>query len=86
MHVDVLRSPLNNAFAINSEIEGDTLRCGALYLVPQIPDQLIRLAHPSGSVDVELPAELIRRPEPYRAWDINLHIRHEQVRKPPVRS
>lgn len=85
MHVDVLRSPLNNAFAVNCEIEEGSVQCGGLYLCPGIQSRVIRLSHYSGNVDVELPAELLNRSEAFRAWSVTLPLHHEQVRQHPVR-
>lgn len=75
MQVDVLRSPLNNAFAVNCEIEDNTITCGALYLAPRIQTPLMRLAYETVSVDVELPSELLNRPDALRAWSVTFPIR-----------
>ncbi len=75
MQVDVLRSPLNNAFAVNCEVETDTITCGALYLAPRIQGAVMRLADQRVSVDVELPSELLNRSEALRAWSVTLPIR-----------
>jgi len=64
-------------FAVNCQEEGSTLHCGALYLEPLIPNQLIRLAYGDARFEVELPAELINQPDPYRAWQVALPIRDE---------
>jgi hypothetical protein len=77
---------MNNVFAVNCEIDDKTLQCGGLYLLPQVQTQLIRLAHDGVSVDVELPSELLSKPEASRAWAVNLPIRHEQIRQHSVRG
>ena len=64
-------------FAVNCQEEGSTLHCGALYLEPLIPDQLIRLAYEGVRIQVELPPELINNPAPQRAWDVALPIGSE---------
>ena len=85
MQIDVLRSVLNNVFAVNCEVKDSTLHCGALYLFPRIPTAIIRFTHEGGSLDVELPSELLNQAEATRAWSIDLPICHEQVRNPSVR-
>lgn len=80
---DLLSSPDNSVFAINAEVKGSTLHCGALYLDPQIPFDLIRLSDNSATLDIELPEELRHQPQAIRAWNIDLKIRpDEQVQRP----
>jgi hypothetical protein len=64
-------------FAVNCQEEGSTLHCGALYLEPLIPNQLIRLAYEGVRVQVLLPEELVNQSSPYRAWLVTLPINHE---------
>jgi hypothetical protein len=73
-------------FAVNCQEEGSTLHCGALYLEPLIPNQLIRLAYEGVRIQVELPQEFINAPTPYRAWDVELQICDEQVRIASLQS
>ena len=82
MNHDLLIDPINTVFAINCRIEDSKLHCGALYLEPLIQSQSIRLAYGAASMQVELPAELLHQPAPHVAWEVELPVAHEQVRKP----
>jgi hypothetical protein len=86
MQHDILIDPLNTVFAVNCVEEGDTLHCGALYLEPLVQSHRIRLAYDGASLEVELPPELVNQPTPYRAWQVALPIRNEQVRFTALRS
>ena len=78
MHHDLLVEPETSCvYAVNCRVEDSTLHCGALYLEPQIPDQLIRLAYGDARFEVELPTELINQPDPYRGWQVALPLRDE---------
>lgn len=77
MQHEVLSDEACSVYAVNCQVEGSALHCGALYLEPLIPHQFIRLADNRGSVEVELPVDLLNRPEAYRAWTVTLHVRHE---------
>lgn len=81
---DLLVDPAHTVYAVNCRVEGAALHCGALYVEPQIPFQLIRLTHKSASIDIELPEELRDLPTPARAWEVALRIQDEQVLQPPV--
>jgi hypothetical protein len=83
---DILIDPANTVFAVNCRVEGSTLHCGALYVEPSIPFHLIRLAHNSASIDIELPDELRNLLAPAKAWEVALQIHDEQVRQPSVLS
>jgi hypothetical protein len=74
---DILVDPAHTVFAINCKIEGSTLHCGALYVEPLNPFQLIRLTHLGVSLDVQLPDEAINQTAPTRAWSIALPITNE---------
>lgn len=78
---DLLTDPFQSVYAVNCRIEGDTLHCGALYVEPQNPFQLIRLSDNSASLDVELPDDLVNQSSLKKGWDVKLHIAsiHEQV-------
>ena len=66
---DLLRNPVNFCWAVNCLVEEDSVRIGALYLEPNVPDQFIRLESGSDIFDVVLPAEFLKRSEPLRAWN-----------------
>ena len=77
MSHDLLMDPECTVFAVNCELEDSTLHCGALYLEPLIPSQLIRLTHNGATLEVEIPPELVNQPVPYRAWNVELPLRNE---------
>ena len=80
MQYDLLTDTIQTTYAVNCRVEGTTLHCGALYLEPQIPFESIRLAHKTGSLEVQLPAELRHQAQAILAWDISLSVtKHEQV-------
>lgn len=80
MYHDLLIDPVCTVFAVNCRVEGSTLHCGALYLEPLIPYKSIRLAYAGATLDVQLPLDLLNQPAPYRAWNVELSLSHEQVR------
>ena len=73
-HYDLLRNPVNFAWAVNCYVEEDSVRIGALYLEPQIPTDIIRLAHNGQHVDVLIPDEYLNKVESMRAWNVDLPI------------
>lgn len=80
---DLLIDPFQSVYAVDCRIEGDTLHCGALYVEPRNPFQLIRLADNVASVDVSLPPELVDQPTLQKGWNVKLSIvnAHEQVQR-----
>lgn len=86
MQHDLLKDPINTVFAVNCEVEGSTLHCGALYLEPLVQSQFIRLASKTATLDVLIPHELVNKPTPFKAWDVELKIRNEQVQRPPLQA
>lgn len=74
MQIDLLVDESNLVYAINCQVEGSALHCGALYLEPSIPHQLIRLAYETGSIQVELPPELVNQPSAFKAWEVKLRL------------
>lgn len=81
---ELLKDPFGAIYAVNCKVEGTTLHCGAIYVEPQNPFELIRLSDNSASLDVTLPAELVNQPTLKKGWDIQLPINaiHEQVQHP----
>lgn len=77
MQHDLLIDEACQVYAVNCQVEDSALQCGALYLEPQIPTQFIRLAYDGGSIQVELPLELVGQPGAFRAWHVELPIRDE---------
>ena len=72
MQHDLLMDAAHMVFAVNCQVQGDSLHCGALYLEPLVPFKSIRLAYETASVMVELPDELVNQTEPFRSWAIEL--------------
>lgn len=71
---DLLRNPVNFAWAVNCSVEEDSVHIGALYLEPQIPDPNIRLAYNDRYIDVTIPDEYVNKTESLRAWNVELPI------------
>lgn len=78
---ELLTDAFNSIYAVNCRVEGTTLHCGALYVEPRNPFQVIRLSDNHASLDVSLPDELVDQPTLKKGWNINLQIitTHEQV-------
>lgn len=74
MNLSVLRSILNNVYAVDCELTEDALICGGLYLDPRIMTAVIRLANQEATLDVELPEELLNRPDPICSWAVTLNL------------
>lgn len=74
MQYDLLTDAFHTVFAVNCQIEGATLHCGALYLEPLILDKDIRLAYGDASLQVELPVELLKQSLPQKAWQVPLRL------------
>lgn len=53
-------------------VEDDSVRIGALYLEPNVPDSNIRLESGNNVVDVVLPEEFLRQGKAQRAWNVQL--------------
>lgn len=72
MFYKLLQDPASSVFAVNCSPENGELRCGALYVAPNNPFSVIRLADNSARFDVELPPELLNSPQAISAWDVAL--------------
>lgn len=79
-HYDLLRNPINSMWAINCLVEEDTVRIGALYLEPGLPNNQVRLSHDDESIMVTVPDEYLRRTEALRAWNVELPFVNESAR------
>ena len=77
MHVDLLTNPINCAFAVNVELSEEEATCGALYITRDLPGPEIPMFSGEYSVTLVVPEELVKRPEPFRAWNIKLQIKDE---------
>jgi hypothetical protein len=80
---ELLIDPFKTIYAVNCKVEGTTLHCGAIYVEPRNPFQVIRLSDNSASLDLTLPEELIDQPTLRKGWDITLPIKqtHEQIQR-----
>lgn len=72
MQYDLLLNPGRFAWAVNCIVEESSVRIGALYLEPNVPDPNIRLTHNDAYFDVVLPEEFLRVTDAQRAWNIEL--------------
>ena len=76
-HYDLLRNPINLMWAVNCTMTQDSVRIGALYIEPDIPEENIRLESGSDKIDVVIPEEFLRQSTALRAWNVELPIKHE---------
>ena len=72
MQFDLMLNPGRFAWAVNVNVEDDSVRIGALYLEPNVPDSNIRLESGNEAVDVVLPEEFLRQGKAQRAWNVEL--------------
>ena len=72
MQFDLMLNPGRFAWAVNVSVEDDSVRIGALYLEPNVPDSNIRLESGNDVCDVVLPDEYLRQPNALRAWNVDL--------------
>lgn len=75
----LLKDPAATVFAVNcNPTEDGELLCGALYVMPNNPFAVIRLADSSARFDVELPPELVNSAQAISAWDVTLPLALEK--------
>jgi len=75
----LLTDPASTVFAVNcSTLDNGDLLCGAIYVMPNNPFAVIRLADSGARFDVELPPELVNSSQAITAWDITLSLATEQ--------
>ena len=72
--IDLLVDPANTVFAVHCEPKDKEITIGALYVSPNNPFTLIRLADSAARFDVELPPELVGSDQYIAAWNITLPI------------
>ena len=70
--IDLLVDPANTVYAINCTPTEGEISVGALYVSPNNPFGLIRLAHSDARFDVELPPELVGSDQFIAVWNITL--------------
>ena len=75
MHCDVLTNAINCGWAINCEITEEAVTIGAFYLESDMPGRELPLQNGSVKVTLLLPEELVKNPEPFRAWNITLPVK-----------
>jgi hypothetical protein len=73
---ELLLDPICTIFAIDCTCTSDFLHVGAMYIEPLIQSQTVHLSSGDATLAVSLPPELLHRPTPTRAWDVELPIRH----------
>ena len=78
MHIDLLTNPVNFGWAINCEVEPTSVKIGGLYLEALVPGNELPLESGSVKLTVLLPEELVKVPEPFRAWNVTLPIKEEK--------
>jgi hypothetical protein len=72
---DLLLDPFRRVFAVACKLKGDRLEFGALYLEPEVPFEIIRLADKNLPImDVRLPDEVRNQTDPIKIWDSHLEI------------
>jgi hypothetical protein len=72
MH-ELLTDPFGSIYAVNCTLPEDgTLLCGALYIEPENPFTVIRLADNALILDVTLPPECVNNGSAITAWDVTL--------------
>ncbi len=78
MHCDLLTNPINCGWAVNCEVEADQVTIGGFYLERDMPGRELPMQSGSVKVTLLLPEELIKQPEPFRAWNITLPVKEEE--------
>ena len=78
MHYDLLTNPINCGWAINCEVTPEDVTIGGFYLEPDMPGTELPLESGSVKLTLLLPEELVRQPEPFRAWNIKLPIKTKE--------
>jgi hypothetical protein len=74
---ELLLDPICTIFAIDCTINSTSIHVGALYVEPLIQSEIVQLADGDAKLSVSLPFDLLHRPTPTRAWDIELPIHHD---------
>ena len=78
MHIDLLTNPVNFGWAINCEVDATSVKIGGFYLEANVPGKELPLESGSVRLTVLIPEDLIKIPEPFRAWNITLPIKEEK--------
>ena len=78
MAYDLLIDPFNTVFAVDCELQGDSLHCAALYVSPQVPFEFIRLAGNGAMIDVQLPESARNQGESLTALRVQLPLHHDE--------
>ena len=71
---DLLKNPINLAYAVNCSVDGEELHVGAFFLEDRIPNSPIRLESGEDSVRIHLPDELLNQSDSWRGWDLTFEI------------
>jgi hypothetical protein len=73
---ELLLDPICTIFAIDCTLTGELLHVGAMYIEPLIQSQIVHLSSGDATLAVSLPEDLLHRPTPTRAWNVELPIHH----------
>jgi hypothetical protein len=74
---DLLLDPYFRVFLVNCLVNEDCtmLDCGAVYVEPNVPFELIRLSDKKTPImDIRLPDEIRNQPDPIKAWNTAFEI------------
>ena len=77
MHIDLLTNPINCGYAVNCELDDTRVIIGGFYLERDMPGTELPMESGSVKVTLLLPEELIKKQEPFRAWNITLPVKEE---------
>lgn len=72
MAYTLLRDPASTIYAVHCTLYSDSLHCSGLYIAPNNPFSVIRLADSLATFDVELPPELVGSDQAIATWNVTL--------------
>lgn len=73
---ELLLDPICTIFAIDCTLTAGFLQVGAMYIEPLIQSQVVHLSSGDATLAVSLPEDLLHRPTPTRAWNVELPLHH----------
>lgn len=73
---ELLLDPICTIFAIDCTLNADSLHVGAMYIEPLIQSSIVHLTSGDATLAVSLPEDLLHRPTPTRAWDVELPLHY----------
>lgn len=72
----LLIDPICTIFMIDCTQGPEYLHIGAMYIEPLIQSPIVQLSSDTATLTVSLPENLLHRPTPTRAWNVELPIHH----------